>query len=447
MRFPFGPAPAIMLILALGTGLWLASRASEKAKPDLVFWTFSKTHYDAYVKALPKFQKMHPTKRIELQLVSGTGLPQRLQAAFQAGLTGDVPDVCEVEIGSVGTFFRGPVEHVGFMDLTSNLEVDDLKRQIIDARFSPYTYRGHIFGLPHDVHPVMLAYNRDAFSRLNLDISRLDTWESFIEAGKRVRKPGGRYIIEMSDSGVDQLMTCLLQRDGGLFDQDGKVTMDNVVSVETLCWYVPLVADNQESQIASSLSSSFGQVMTQAMEDEYFLTVVTPDWRSKQHEQTIGKLSGKMGLMPLPQAKETARRTSTWGGTMLGITKKCVDKDFAWEFAKFLYLNKADLAERYADTDILPPVPSAWNEPAFDQPYPYYKGQRIGRDYATLALDVPYQYTSPFLDVAKGKLGQALIAAIAFYKVHGSEGLHAFVVQELASRAAEVRKRIERNPF
>ena len=104
MRFPFGPAPALMLGLSLLSGIWLGMQNRTIKKADLVFWTFSTTHYDAYLKALPKFQKQHPDKVIDVQLVSGTGLPQRLQAAFQAGLTADVPDVCEIEISNAGAF-------------------------------------------------------------------------------------------------------------------------------------------------------------------------------------------------------------------------------------------------------------------------------------------------------------------------------------------------------
>jgi len=217
MKFPFGPAPALMLALSLASGIWLGMQNRTVKKADLVFWTFSTTHYDAYMKALPKFQKQHPDKVIDVQLVSGTGLPQRLQAAFQAGLTADVPDVCEIEISNAGTFFRGPVDHVGFWDITDTLKSEGLDKRIIGARFTPYTYKGRIFGLPHDVHPVMLAYNREAFTKLGLKVENLTTWESFIAAGKKVRKPGARYITEFSDSGVDQLMTILLQKGGGLY--------------------------------------------------------------------------------------------------------------------------------------------------------------------------------------------------------------------------------------
>jgi arabinosaccharide transport system substrate-binding protein len=354
----------------------------------------------------------------------------------------------EIEISAAGSFFRGPKNHVGFADITEYLKRDGVDKKIIPSRFAPYTNRGSIFGLPHDVHPVMLAYNREKFKALGLDPEKLDTWDKFIEAGIKVKEPGKQYLLEMSDTGTSQLELCLFQRDGGFFDPDGAVIFDNQIGVDTMKWYVPLVAAKSKRQIGNALSSSFGQVMTQALETGYFLSVVTPDWRSKNHQTDVGKLSGKMGLMPLPSIVPGGRRTSTWGGTMLGITRACPNKEIAWEFAKYLYLSEKDLAERFADTNILPPVPAAWKQPAFDKPYAYYGGQKIGRDYANLAPQVPPQYASPFVDLAKNKYGQALIQCVEYYNAHGEDaGWDAFVKEAIKSRADEVRKQMARNPF
>lgn len=444
--FPYGPAPFAILCLAVLSGLYLAKQQPAKKTATLTYWTFARPHYEAYQKAKPKFEQEHPGVTVDLQLVEGSGLNQRLRAAFQADL--DVPDMVEIEISAAGSFFRGPKDHIGFMDITDRLKADGLDKKIVASRFAPYTNRGSIFGLPHDVHPVMLAYNRVKFKELGLDPEKLDTWDKFIEAGIKVKEPGKQYLLEMSDTGTSQLELCLFQRDGGYFDPDGKVIFDNEIGIETMKWYVPLVAKNSKRQIGNALSSSFGQVMTQALETGYFLTVVTPDWRSKSHEQDVGKMSGKMGLMPLPSITPGGRRTSTWGGTMLGITKACKNKDLAWEFAKYLYLNEKDLAERYAETNILPPVPSAWNQPAFDREYPYYAGQKIGRDYAKLAPQVPPQYASAFVELGKGKFGQALIQCVEYYNAHGEDaGWDAFVRATVKARADEVRKQMARNPF
>lgn len=444
--FPFGAAPLAMLLLALVSGGWLLAHQPPRKTATLTMWTFATPHYEAYRKALPKFLAAHPGVSVDLQLVNGQGLNQRLRAAFQADL--DVPDMVEIEISAAGSFFRGPKEHIGFLDLTPLLQRDGLDRRIVATRFAPYTHRGSVFGLPHDVHPVMLAYNRDAFARLGIDPAALQTWDQFIAAGKRIRQPGKQYLIEMSETNRDQLELLLFQRDGGYFDRDGQVVFDNEVGVETMKWYVPLVAKNSPDQIGTALSSSFGQVMTQALEEGYFLSVFTPDWRSKIHESDVGRMRGKMGLMPLPAVAPGKRRTSTWGGTMLGITRACEKKELAWEFAKFLYLSEKDLAERFGDTNILPPVPSAWKLSAFDRAYAYYAGQKIGRDYIALAPFVPAQYASPFVEQAKGKLSEALNQCVEYFNAHGADdGWDGFVRQALKARADEVRQQMKRNPF
>ena len=450
ITFPFGAAALSMLSLAVIAGVLLSLNPPPKKTATLTMWTFARPHYEFYQKAIPDFEKTHPGVTVDLQLVSNNGLANRLQSAFQADL--DVPDLCEIEISSAGSFFRGPLEHIGFADITDRLKKDGLFERMVASRFAPYTSRGRIFGMPHDVHPVMLGYRRDIFEQEGVDASKIETWDDFIAAGKKLTIPDKRYMIEMSDTGRDQLEACLFQRGGGYFDDKNELIFDNEVAVKTLAWYVPLVADKKAGQrnpnkIANTLSSSFGAVIAQGMEQGYFLCIVMPDWRSKGFEQDIGKLSGKMALMPFPAVTKGGPRTTTWGGTMLGITRHSKNQDLAWEFAKHIYLNEKDLAGRFAGTNILPPVRSAWKEPAFDKPNPYWSGQPLGRLYANLAPFVPAQYTSPFIETAKSKFGDALTECVQRYASNGDDGFEDYVRQTLRARADEVRKQIARNVY
>jgi arabinosaccharide transport system substrate-binding protein len=444
--FPFGLAALSMLVLSILAGTWLTLNPPPKKTATLTMWTFAKPHYEAYLKAVPAFEKEHPGVTVNLQLVANQGLPQRLQAAFLADLK-DVPDLVEVEISSAGTFFRGPVKNIGFVDLTERIRAEGLDKKMVAARFAPYTSRGHIFGLPHDVHPVMLGYRKDIFDKEGIDVSQIETWDDFIKVGQKLTIPDKRYMVEMSDTGRDQIEICLFQRGGGYFDADGNLIFDNETAVETMKWYVPLVAKNSKTKIGNNLSSSFGAVIAQGMEQGYFLCIFMPDWRSKGFEQDTGKMRGKMALMPLPAVTKGGPRTSTWGGTMIGITKQSKNQDLAWKFAKHLYLNERDLAERFADTNILPPVRAAWQEPAFDKPNDYWSGQRLGREYANLATEVPAQYTHPFVNTAKGKFSEALTLCVQYYQQNGEQGFDEYIRKTLKERADEVRRQIARNPY
>ncbi len=439
--FPFGAAALCILILAVFSGAWLALAPAQQNPATVRLWVFAKVHYDTYKKALPGFEAANPGVKVDLQLVANNSLATRLQAAFLADV--DVPDLVEIEISSAGSFFRGPLNEVGFLDLTDRLHQSGLYDRMVQARFAPYTKKGHIFGLPHDVHPVMLAYRRDIFEQEGVDVRKIKTWDDFIAVGRRLTIPGKRYMMEMSDSGGDQFEVCLFQRGGGYFDPDGHCIFDNEPAVQTMLWYVPLVAG--EHKIGGDLGS--GQILTKAVEDGYLLTLVAPDWRTKSFETDIPRMAGKMALMPLPAVTPDGIHTSTWGGTMMGITKHCKRPDLAWKLAQYLYLNKADLAERFRNNNILPCLREAWDQPSFHEPRAYWSGQPLGALYANLAPHVPFQYTSPFIGMAKGKLSEALVDCVQRYKAQGEVGFEAFVRARLKRSADEVRRRIERNPY
>ena len=458
-RFPFGLAPFIILALTLVAAAWLALHPIAKKAATLRLWTFANIHALAYQKVAPAFEAKHPGVTVDIGLVHGTAVTSRLRAAFWADL--DVPDLVEVEISSAGSFFRGPVEDIGFVDLLPRLKSTDPKvagtdvldargravplyDRIVRTRFAPYMSRGCIFGLPHDVHPVMLAYRRDLFEELGVKAAELDTWDRFIEAGRRVTRPGKCYMMQLSDSGAWTFEPFLFQRDGGYFDADGNVTMDNEIAVQTVLWYIPLVAG--PGRIGNDIGGA-SDIFTRAVEEGYFLTFICPDWRSKGTEESIPRMAGKMALMPLPAFAPGGRRTSTWGGTMLGLTRKCPNPDLAWDLARHLYLDTESLAERFRELNILPPLRDAWKLPAFAEPRPYWSNQPIGTLYIALADQVPPQFTSPFIELAKAKMGEVITACAAYYWDYGEDGFEAFVRARLRRAADHVRRLMARNPF
>ena len=158
-------------------------------------------------------------------------------------------------------------------------------------------------------------------------------------------------------------------------------------------------------------------------------------------------MSGKMGLMPLPAVAPGLPQTSTWGGTMLGITKAGKHQDLAWQFALHLYTDEPQLAQRFLDTNILPALKDAWNQPGFANPRAYWGGQPLGMTYAKLAPQVPFQYSSPFIGTAKAKMGEAVVSCVQYYNANGDAGFEPFVRARLKQSAEEVRRLAARNPY
>ena len=120
-KFPYGKAPFWLLVLAVASSLLLAvtRRSEAERRPDLIFATFAPPHLEDYQKALPAFEREHGV-RVSLQLVTQRALETRLQNAMLAG--SEVPDMVELIEGGLGFFTKGPLEDVGFLDLTERIE-------------------------------------------------------------------------------------------------------------------------------------------------------------------------------------------------------------------------------------------------------------------------------------------------------------------------------------
>ena len=437
-KFPYGKAPFWLFAIAVASTLLAVTvRGKKPPRADLVMVTFTEAHFKEYQRAIPRFEREHQL-RVELEFSDWGSLQRRLQNAMLAGV--DVPDVVEMIESSLGLFTRGPEKDFGFLDLTERVHAEKLDERLVSSRFALWTARGKIYGIPHDVHPIMLAYRRDIIEKLGIDVTQLDTWDKFVEVGRRITKDldgdgnPDRYMLEMPANGGWALQALMLQLGGGLFTADGEVNIVNPATEKAMLWY--LRQSRGKHRIGYDVG--WGQPVMKSLSDGLVLFYWTPDWRSYWFEMHAPKNKGKMGLIPLPAFEKGGRRTSVWGGAGVSIARNTKHPDEAWELVKFLYFEKSELEGRFKGTNILPPLKEAWQMPGFRQPNPYYAGQHIGEDYAALAPSTPPVYTAPVHSYAGGKLDEALFRSAEYYEKHGEKGLVEKVRQELRRTQNEI---------
>lgn len=448
-RFPYGPAPFWIFACALASvALLVAWKAHERRamrRPDLLLATFAPQHAEMYRRLLPEFERTHGV-RVEVQVLNWEALKGRLRNALLSGT--DVPDLVELSDDAMGFFTSGPLEDVGFVDLTDRLRAEGLDRAIVPSRFGLWSSRGRVFALPHDVHPVMLAYRRDLTDALGVDVSQLATWDDFAAVGRKLTRDldgdgvVDRYALDLP-IGAHGLRLLVAQRGGELFDAAGRAAFDSAETAEVIDWYVRAL----EGPARFATSAGWGQPMVQALRDGLVLFTLASDWRTRLLEQDAPMLTGKMALMPLPAFAPGARRTTTWGGTGLAITRRTRDVGLAWTLAKWLYLAKQELGRRFAETNIIAPWRQAWDAPELARPNPYWSGQPLGRLFAALAPDVPAVYASGAQALGAAKLDDVFLDALARFRTRGADDLRPYVLQRLHDAADRVRAVQARNVF
>ena len=131
--FPYGKAPFWLMVSAIASLLlvaWLRLGRAER-RPDLVLALSAPNHVAAYRAVEQKFEREHGIE-VALQLVHQRALTTRLQNAMLAGTA--VPDLVELPFDAMRYFGRGPVQDVGFVDLTERLQAEGYRQRLVEAQ-------------------------------------------------------------------------------------------------------------------------------------------------------------------------------------------------------------------------------------------------------------------------------------------------------------------------
>lgn len=437
----------VVVVAVASTAVMLVPQSRDE--PDITLWTFATPHAEMYEPIIAEWQREGDGLTVGIEILSLPAIERRMLGGFMSGVP--VADLIETERRVASRAFGGPVEAVGFVDLTDRLRDEGLLDEINAGSFGPWTYRDRIFGLPHDVHPVMLCYRADLVEEAGIDVNEIETWDDFA----RVMKPlmadndgdgqPDRYLLSFWPIYIDNIEPLILQAGDGLFDDDDMVrlaTETNARVVATMAGWVAgpgrIAEDVPEFSAAGNKLKLDGRVVAALM----------PDWLSNIWRQQLPGLSGKLKLMPLPAWEPGGRRTSVWGGTMLGIPKSADNHDELWEYAKRLYLSPELSRALYTEGDIISPVRAHWDDPIYDQPDEFYSGQPKGRMYIDLAPDVPRRTSSPFNKMALERVQDALIRLSRELEENPSmtqDALETRAFELLTAAEGEVRARMMRN--
>ncbi|MEY4489862.1 MAG: hypothetical protein RIQ79_2370 [Verrucomicrobiota bacterium] len=446
------PAVWVLLALSIGAGAIVLPRSSSR-KAGMKLWLFNKGHQQVYATVANDWNREQPTPatKVTTLLIDGPALERRLLSGFMSGTP--VADLVETERSVGAKTFTGPVEDIGFVDITDRLRQEGLLDAINGPSFAPWTSRGRIFGIPHDVHPVLLVYRSDIIEAAGIDLTKVETWAEFFDALRplMVDEDGDgrpeRYPLNFWASQIQLLEQLLLQADGTLFDAQGRPHLDserNAYVLATLATWCGgprrVVVDAAEFTAPGNTLKLRGTVLASLM----------PDWLGGIWKSDMPGLSGKLKLMPLPAWEKGGRRTSVIGGTMLGIPKTTRDFEAAWAFAKKLYLDREMHARFFAKTTIIPPVKASWSHPGFSAPDPYFSGQVSGQLFISQAGNVPSRTSSPYSDMAVSRLSDVLIALVDRVnqeQISDPAALLPDARERLAQAQLQMKTLIERNVF
>lgn len=436
----------MILFIALLSSAAVALRPSRD-QPGLTFWTFAKPHADMYRPIIAEWNRSNDTT-VNMRLLSLAAVEHRMLAGFFAGV--ETADLIEVERSITGRAFTGPLDSIGFADLTDRMRSEGLFDIINPPSLGPWTTRGRVFGIPHDVHPVMLGYRADLIEAAGIDVSRIETWADFAREMRPLMTGAsgdGRpasYPLAFWPTDLDKVELLLLQAGGSLFNEQGEAViatpLNAAILAELISWCVG--PDRIAAEVTDFTASGNALKL-----DGYAACYFMPDWMCDVWGKELPGLSGRMRLMPLPAWEPGGLRTSVWGGTMLAIPKTAPDFEACWTFARHLYLSDELARELYRVGGIITPITSHWGDPIFDEPDPYFGGQPKGRMYIDLAPHIPERSTSPYTRRAIERVADAGLRLLTYANanaVYDPASLEPVALEMLGSAQRAIERQMAR---
>jgi raffinose/stachyose/melibiose transport system substrate-binding protein len=207
------------------------------------------------------FESAHPGVKVEFDYLENEAFKAKLPTLLQSK---DRPSIFHSWGGGV------MVEQIGSgicQDITQRITEDGFKDTFYPAAVQNFSFDGKYYGLPNDVAPEVLFYNRELCQKAGVDPTQIHYWEDLIEAVKKCKEAG---ITPMAVGGKDKwplhfytalLMMRILGKDGMqavIEDKNGGFTNPEVLKAFQLYKDLTTLEPFQKGYLANSYAEAAG---------------------------------------------------------------------------------------------------------------------------------------------------------------------------------------------
>lgn len=280
------------------------------------------------------FIASHPNIKVEIQEAPWGDFTSKISTQI-AGDT--APDVWLQENAAIlGYGQRGVAE-----DLSAYIERDLNADDYIDALYAAKTPDGKVWGVPHGINPIALAYNEDVFKEANVPLPTDDwTYNDLIEASKQLTVKDKRFGFIGSYSITTGWFPWIKQAGGSALDETKtKSNFDNPKTVKGLEELLQGIKDGYFTN-TDFVKANGGdlEVFAGGKAAMYFLQY------SQQVAMNDQFPDANWNVVKIPKAQDGNRYVPMVTNSWLISSRASQDaKDAAWEFLKY-YLNEQSQA-------------------------------------------------------------------------------------------------------
>ncbi len=369
----------LLLVLSLAAmPLFAGGQEEVDIDPDEIAGTITFGGWPAADEAVEAiidgFQEEYPNVEVEVEMMGTADHHDRLltSLAAQAG----APDVAMIEAEYIGAFRDRP----GFVNLLEEpYNASQYEDDFVDYKWQhAQSSDGEVMvGLPWDIGPLSFFYNRRMFEDAGLPSEPDEVYEllshpdSFLEAARALTVEDQQWAI---GNATDIFFGRWANRDW--YDFDLSFRFDSDESLDLIELGRIMREEGLDAQV-----DAFDEEWTSLIGDGRIAIVPSGSWFGGFLKTWVAPdLEGDWGVIAPPLFDST-----NWGGSFLAIPEMSDNKAAAWAFVEYMLANSRPQNEMFEAVDYFPAYMPAWDDPMYDEPDPYFAGQRTRRLWAEIA--------------------------------------------------------------
>ncbi|MFN9807668.1 MAG: extracellular solute-binding protein [Betaproteobacteria bacterium] len=317
--------------------------------------------------AIPAWRKRNPG--CDVQVVSRQFVDHHTAMTAALSTASRLPDLMALEVGYVGRFARG----AGLEDLRQpRFGVGELA-----AGFVPYAYQqavapgGAVVAVPLDIGPGTLLYRDDLLRKAGMAEAALTrSWDSFIDAGERLRASTGAYLVAHAREVKDILIrTGIAPGDGLYFDAESRVRVEGPAFRRAFALAHEVRRRRLDGRL-SAWSSDWSEAFRRGM----LATQMSGAWLAGHLANWLAPATaGRWRAAELPEAAAVA-----YGGTFLALPRGAAAErnSLAWDLARLMSADRGVQIASFRRHDAFPALRAAHDDPFVEQPIDFLGGQK-----------------------------------------------------------------------
>jgi lactose/L-arabinose transport system substrate-binding protein len=359
------------------------SASSDKGeKVTLTAWAWN-VNVGALKEAAKEFQQENPNIELKVEDIGRLDVYDKLSTGLAAGGTG-LPDIVLVEDDRI----HGYVEAFpkGFLNL-SEKGFDKHADHFPQFKKDLTMVDGKFYAMPFDAGPTGMFYRKDLFEKAGVKAEEIETWDDFLEAGKKIKKATGAYAMPLDKFKDDPIFRMMLNQLGVYyFDKDGKIDLTNPKAVQAM----EMLKKFDDAKLIKDVDGWNGVVS--ATVDGSVATIPFGAWYYGTIIDQAKDTKGKWGVFLLPAFEKGGNRAANLGGSSWMIPASTKHPEEAYKFLEFFSTTKEIQLMAMEKYGLFPSLSTAYDSELFTSGVEFFSGEKIWQLFANEMKDIPTAY-------------------------------------------------------